>query len=88
VSQDTLRQNWSKYPAADKTTCIGMTTTGGPASYVELLSCLEILRDAKSIQATDPLEGDLEPVGMSPGGVTHAPRVRNRRAERGHRRAL
>jgi hypothetical protein len=87
VSQDSLKQNWSKYPAADKTTCIGMTTTGGPASYVELLSCLEVLRDAKNIQSTDPLEGDLEPVGMSPVGV-HAPRVHNRRAERGHRRAL
>jgi hypothetical protein len=30
VSQDTLKQNWSKYPAGDKTTCIGMETTGGP----------------------------------------------------------
>jgi hypothetical protein len=88
VSQDSLKQNWSKYPAADKTTCIGMTTTGGPASYVELLSCLEILRDAKGIQATDPLEGDIEPVGMNPGGATHAPPARNRRADRGRRHAL
>jgi hypothetical protein len=47
--------------AADKTTCIGMETAGGPASYVELLSCLEVLRDAKSIEATDPLAGgDME----------------------------
>ena len=86
VSQDTLRQNWSKYPPADKTICIGMETTGGPASYVELLSCLEVLRDARGIQATDPLEGDLEPVGMRPEGITHPPR--NGRADRGRRRAL
>jgi hypothetical protein len=88
VSQDTLKQNWSKYPAGDKTTCIGMETTGGPASYVELLSCLEVLRDARSIQSTDPLESDIEPVGMRPEGVTRAPPVHSRRADRGRRRAL
>jgi hypothetical protein len=82
TAQDTLKQNWPKYSAADKTTCIGMTSTGGPASYVELLSCLEILRDAKSIEAADPLAGDME-LGTSRGDATHAPRVRNRRAEQG-----
>jgi hypothetical protein len=58
AAQDTLKQNWAKYAANDKTQCIGMTTTGGPASYVELLSCLEIMRDARNIQNADPLESD------------------------------
>jgi hypothetical protein len=58
AAQDTLRQNWSKYAAADKSECIGMVTTGGPASYVELLSCVEILRDARNIRNGDPLETD------------------------------
>ena len=58
TAQDTLRQNWSKYAAADKSECIGMVTTGGPASYVELLSCVEILRDARNIRNTDALEAD------------------------------
>jgi hypothetical protein len=58
TAQDTLRQNWSKYAATDKSQCIGMATTGGPASYVELLSCLEIMRDARNIQKTDMLESD------------------------------
>ena len=35
-----------------------MVTTGGPASYVELLSCVEILRDARNIRNADALEGD------------------------------
>jgi hypothetical protein len=87
IAQTTLRQNWPKYLAADKTTCIGMETAGGPASYVELLSCLEVLRDAKDIQAADPLEDDLKPVGMRPGDGTHAPRTPNRRADRGRRHA-
>jgi hypothetical protein len=64
-----------------------MTTAGGPASYVELVSCLEVLRDAKSIEATDPLEGDMES-DTSRADVNGAPRVRHRRAGRGRRGAL
>jgi hypothetical protein len=86
-AQNTLRLNWSKYPATDKTICSGMTTTGGPASYVELVSCLEILRDAKSIEATDPLGGDMVS-DTSRADVNRAPRVRHRRADRGRRGAL
>ena len=63
TAQDTLRQNWSKYSAADKTQCIGMERTGGPASYVELLSCLEIMRDARNIQSTGAIESDDRPIG-------------------------
>jgi hypothetical protein len=53
---DVLKENWTKYNAADKVQCVGNVKTGGPASYVELLSCLEIMRDAKTIRETDPLE--------------------------------
>ena len=58
TAQDTLKQNWSKYGASDKSDCVGMVTTGGPASYVELLSCVEILRDARNIRNADALESD------------------------------
>jgi hypothetical protein len=40
-AQNTLKQNWSKYPATDKTICFRMTTAGGPASYVELCPVLK-----------------------------------------------
>jgi hypothetical protein len=53
TAQDTLKQNWSKYAASDKSDCVGMVKTGGPASYVELLSCVEILRDARNIRNAD-----------------------------------
>ena len=56
TAQDTLKQNWSKYAASDKNECVGMVKTGGPPSYVELLSCVEILRDARNIRNADPLE--------------------------------
>ena len=55
TAENSLTQNWSTYNAADKTQCVGNVTTGGPASYVELLSCLEIMRDVKSIREGDPL---------------------------------
>jgi hypothetical protein len=63
TAQDTLKQNWSKYGASDKNECIGMVTTGGPASYVELLSCVEILRDARNIRKADALETDTTAAG-------------------------
>jgi hypothetical protein len=53
-----------------------------------LLSCLEILRDAKSIEATDPLAGGDMESGTSRAEATHAPQPHNRRADRGRRRAL
>jgi hypothetical protein len=46
-AENTIAQNWSKYNADHKSQCIGTVKTGGPASYVELLSCLEVMRDAK-----------------------------------------
>jgi hypothetical protein len=67
TAQDTLKQNWSKYLAADKTDCVTLENSGGPASYVELLSCLEIMRDARSIQNADPLDSDLAPVNTRRG---------------------
>ena len=63
TAEDALAQNWSKYNAADKTQCIGNVRTGGPPSYVELLSCLEIMRDSKEIRSRDLLEEPLGPFG-------------------------
>ena len=58
-SQDQVTKDWSQYAPDDKTQCVGMNRTGGPSSYVELLSCLEIMRDAKIIRKdqllADPL---------------------------------
>jgi hypothetical protein len=55
TAQDQIVKNWSQYNRADKTQCVGMVTTGGPPSYVELQSCLEMMRDVKTIHKDDPL---------------------------------
>jgi len=57
-AQDEIIKDWSKYSQTDKTQCVGMVNTGGPPSYVELLSCLQIMRDAREIhkdELADPI---------------------------------
>ena len=65
TAEDALKQGWSKYNAADKTQCVGNVKTGGPASYVELLSCLEIMRDAKAIREGEPVAPSGPPSGST-----------------------
>jgi hypothetical protein len=56
AAEDILAKGWSGFATADKTQCIGNVKTGGPPSYVELLSCLEVMRDAKKFrEGGDPL---------------------------------
>ena len=47
AARDQLPQSWIQSGAADKATCIRETSTDGPPSYVELLMCLEMSRDAE-----------------------------------------
>jgi Protein of unknown function (DUF3551) len=69
TAQTTLAQNWSKYSADDKSQCVGTVTTGGPSSYVELLSCIELLQDAKKIHEGDPLMRSDRPVEAAPQSI-------------------
>ena len=43
-----LKTLWTQFVGADKSTCIPEATIGGFASYVELLTCLEMARDVRS----------------------------------------
>jgi hypothetical protein len=54
ATQEVLVKNWAEYSRAQKNQRVGMTTQGGP-SYVELISCLDIARDAEAIRKADPL---------------------------------
>jgi hypothetical protein len=69
TAETTLAQNWSKYSADDKSQCIGTVKTGGPSSYVELLSCIEVLRDAKQLREEDPLMRADQPVQSAPRSI-------------------
>ena len=69
TAETTLAQNWSKYSADDKRQCIGTVKTGGPSSYVELLSCIEVLQDAKQFRDADPFMRSDQPLESAPRSI-------------------
>lgn len=46
--QDMIKQ-WSTFSAEDKRHCIAVATMGGVSSYTDLVSCLEMSRDARKL---------------------------------------
>ena len=40
---------WDQFAAPDRATCAQNETSGGTPSYVELLTCLQISRDARAL---------------------------------------
>jgi hypothetical protein len=44
-ARDQLKAQWANFPAADRSLCTQTATLGGTASYVELITCLELKRD-------------------------------------------
>ena len=91
---DALKKNWTQYSSADKVVCVGMNGTGGPSSYVELLSCLEIMKAAKVIQkdeAADPFfnkRGELDTRALMPTDLNEGNLYTGggTKVHRGHRR--
>jgi hypothetical protein len=53
-ARDQLAKEWAQFSRADQQNCTSITTTGGIPSYVELLVCLEMNRDAKNYSETAP----------------------------------
>lgn len=48
---DTISKDWASYPGADREHCQQLATLGGTPSYVEMLTCLQIARDTKTLPA-------------------------------------
>ena len=51
-----LAAQWETFVASDRATCTQNETTGGSPSYVELLTCLQMARDARQLSG-DKVEG-------------------------------
>ncbi len=49
--RDRLRTEWPTFVPADKANCIGEARTAGLASYTDLATCLEMARDARTLNA-------------------------------------
>jgi hypothetical protein len=53
AARDTIAQQWNDFPAADRSNCHRLTTIGTPGTYTEMLTCLEMKRDARRLPASD-----------------------------------
>jgi hypothetical protein len=98
TAQNEVAKNWPQYAARDRAQCVGMVSKGGPPSYVELLSCLEVMRDARSTRLNGlddpPLNNEAQMGTQSLGGLdenavdTSGPpnRIHGQRQKRQHGR--
>ncbi len=63
--RDVLIRQWSSFSAADRNACVSESRTGGESSYTELLTCLEMARDVRTLR--DQYEHGSH--GASPGAA-------------------
>ena len=50
-AHDQLTRQWVDFPAPDRSLCTQTATMGGTASYVALITCLEMKRDLAKLPA-------------------------------------
>lgn len=49
-ARDQLQEQWMQFPEAVRERCVATTETGSNPSYVEVLTCLQMDRDAAQIE--------------------------------------
>jgi hypothetical protein len=58
AARDQLAQQWSTFSAPDRQSCTTLTTLGGTGgTYTELITCLEMKRDAAKLPKEDGTVG-------------------------------
>ena len=57
TARATLGKVWPQYTAVQRTHCVQLTSLVGPPSYVELLTCLEMAKDASTMEDDMPDKG-------------------------------
>lgn len=62
-ARDQLVRQWQDFPATDRQECTAVATLGGSASYVELITCLEMNRDVRQARAKAKI--DSKPSSLS-----------------------
>ena len=53
AARDELVKRWEAFNTDDKATCIPLTTAGGTPTYTELLTCLDVRRDARLLRESE-----------------------------------
>ena len=62
-----LEKDWAKFPAGERTQCIQTAAKGGSPSYVEIVVCLEMMRDSRTRKEA-PKEQQTRPAKATTGG--------------------
>lgn len=62
----TLEKSWNEIFHADRTNCSLLVSTGGPPSYVELLSCVEMAREARAFREQSAKKAAEPPAVVAP----------------------
>jgi hypothetical protein len=68
-SREALVQQWTKFPASDRDICVKAATLGGDPTYTELITCLEMERDAKQNPADHAAIPGVPAASAEPAGV-------------------
>jgi hypothetical protein len=45
-----LQKSWSTFGASDRESCAALAVEGGNPSYIELLTCVQMARDARALE--------------------------------------
>jgi hypothetical protein len=57
-ARDQVAKQWNQFPAGDRSSCTNLTTMGNiGGTYTELLTCLEMKRDARKLPKSDETVG-------------------------------
>jgi hypothetical protein len=52
-ARDELTKHWSEFTVADRSRCVRLATMTDLASYVQVLTCLEMAREARALQGRE-----------------------------------
>jgi hypothetical protein len=58
AAREILVKQWNTFLPGDRTSCHRLTTTGTPGTYTELLTCLEMRRDARALPTAEERRKD------------------------------
>jgi hypothetical protein len=65
-ARDQLVKEWMQFPVASRTLCLQSASAGGEPTYTELITCLEMDRDAKLKPADNTVVPTVNATGMKP----------------------
>ena len=66
AAREILVKGWNDFVAADRDSCHRLTSTGTPGTYTELLTCLEMRRDARALPSANEIRKAERPPRRTP----------------------